>query len=116
MVDSSELVDITERAFTFAVRIVKLAKLLDTESRVARPIVDQLLRAGTSIGANLEEAVAGQSTSDFLHKNAIALKESRETNYWLRIILETEQFKEPVERGVRALEQESMEIAKFIGS
>lgn len=114
--DSGKLRDITQRAFSFAVRIVKLAKLLHSESNVARPVIDQLLRAGTSIGANLEEAVAGQSTSDFLHKNSIALKEARETNYWLRLLLETEQFTEPVEKGVRALELESMEIAKIIGS
>ena len=81
MAEPGKLIDITERAFGFAVRIVKLSKLLHSKSRVARPIIDQLLRAGTSIGANLEEGVAAQSTSDFLHKNSIALKEARETNY-----------------------------------
>lgn len=110
-----KLVDITERAFAFAVRIVKLCKFLEKHSDVSRTVINQLLDAGTSVGANLEEAVAGQSKADFIHKNAIALKEARESNYWLRLIIATTDFDEPVKTGILELEQESIEIAKIIG-
>lgn len=108
-------VDIRERAFEFAVRIVKLCKYLEKESSVSRNLIMQLLDAGMSIGANLEEAKAGQSTSDFIHKNAISLKEARQANYWLRLILATESFEEGVKSGIEDLKDESMEIAKIIG-
>ena len=71
--NTKKLVDIRERAFEFAVRIVKLCKYLEKNSNVGRNVISQLLDAGTSVGANLEEAKAGQSTADFIHKNAIAL-------------------------------------------
>ena len=75
----------------------------------------QLLDAGTSVGANLEEAKAVQSKADFIHKNAISLKEARESNYWLRLILATETLKPNVLVGIQELEQESLELAKIIG-
>ena len=71
-----ELIPITDRCFAFAVRIVKLCKFLERHSDTSRTLINQLLDAGTSVGANLEEAVAGQSKADFIHKNAIALKEA----------------------------------------
>jgi four helix bundle protein len=59
------------------------------KQKISSPSIrNQLLRAGTSIGANLEEAVASESRRDFIHKNSIALKEARETDYWLRLIIE----------------------------
>lgn len=78
--------DIRERAFEFAVRIVKVCQFLDEQPGVGRTLGKQLIRSGTSIGANLEEAQAGQSRADFISKNAIALKEARETHYWLRLL------------------------------
>jgi four helix bundle protein len=75
----------------------------------------QLLDAATSVGANLEEAKAGQSRADFIHKNAISLKEAREANYWLRLILATENFKDDVRRGIEDLEAESLIIANIVG-
>ena len=66
-------------------------------------------------GANLEEAVAGQSKADFIHKNAIALKEARESNYWLRLIIATGTFETPVRKGIVELVDESREISKIIG-
>lgn len=107
---------IREKSFAFAVRIMKLCKYLEKHTNVAKPIIIQLLKAGSSIGANLEEAVAGQSKSDFIHKNAISLKEVRETNYWLRLILETETFDQSVRKGIEELKVESLSIAKIIGS
>jgi four helix bundle protein len=81
--------EIGERAFAFAVRVVKLCQTLDERPGVSRTLSKQLLRAGTSIGANLEESRGGQSRADFLSKNSIALKEARETHYWLRLLIAT---------------------------
>jgi four helix bundle protein len=78
--------DIQERAFEFACRMVKLAQFLYGAGGVGRTLANQLLRSGTSIGANLEEAHAGQSKPDFIAKCSIALKEARETYYWLRLL------------------------------
>ena len=113
--NTKKLVDIRERAFEFAVRIVKLCKYLEKNSNVGRNVISQLLDAGTSVGANLEEAKAGQSTADFIHKNAIALKEARESNYWLRLILATENLKDEARAGMEDLRDEAMIIAKIIG-
>jgi four helix bundle protein len=107
---------IREKSFTFAVRIVKLCKYLEKKSDVPKSVINQLLKAGTSVGANLEEAVAGQSKADFVHKNSISLKEARESNYWLRLILETSDFKENARKGIEELRDESLSIAKIIGS
>jgi four helix bundle protein len=69
-------VDVRARSFDFSVRIVRLCNHLFGKSGVGRTLVNQLLKAGTSVGANLEEAQAGQSRADFISKNAIALKEA----------------------------------------
>ena len=82
--------DILERTFRFAVRVVKLCQVLDQQPGVGRTLSRQLLRSGTSIGANVEEAQAGQSRADFVSKYSIACKESRETHYWLRLLSECE--------------------------
>ena len=112
--EHTRLVPITDRAFAFAVRIVKLCKFLEKRTDTSKNVINQLLDAGTSVGANLEEAVAGQSRADFIHKNAIALKESRESNYWLRLIIATNNFKGSVSAGILELEKESGEISKII--
>jgi four helix bundle protein len=80
--------DIVERTFRFSIRVVRLCQVLDREPGVGRTLSRQLLRSGTSIGANIEEAQAGQSRADFLSKYSIACKEARETHYWLRLIAE----------------------------
>jgi four helix bundle protein len=77
---------IQERAFEFACRVVRLVEYLNRRSLAARTISRQLLRSGTSIGANLEEASAAQSKADFISKCSIASKEARETRYWLRLL------------------------------
>ena len=109
------LVDVNDRAFVFAVRVVKLCKYLEKNSDVSRSLVSQLMRAATSVGANLEEAVAGQSRADFIHKSAIALKEAREANYWLRLIVETGSFETDIRTGISELSGESLEIARILG-
>ena len=80
---------IGEKSFQFAIRIVKLCRFLQQEKR-EYILSKQLLRAGTSIGANVSEAKQGQSRADFLSKNAIALKEAEETDYWLRLLFATD--------------------------
>jgi four helix bundle protein len=79
--------EISERAFEFAVRVIKLCQVLDEKPGVSRTLANQLLRSGTSVGANLEESKGGQSRADFLSKVSISLKEARETHYWLRLLL-----------------------------
>ena len=79
---------IKEKTFALAVRIVKLYKLLCNDKK-EYVLSKQLLRAGTSIGANVQEAQAAQSKKDFAAKMAIASKEARETKYWLLLLLET---------------------------
>ena len=82
--------DICERTFEFSVRIVRLCQELDKKPGVARTLGRQLLRSGTSIGANVEEAQGGQSRADFVSKYSISCKEARETHYWLRLLIATE--------------------------
>jgi len=76
------------KSFAFAVRIVNLFKHLSTEKREF-VLSKQLLRCGTSIGALVREAEQAESRPDFIHKLAIALKESNETEYWLELLKET---------------------------
>jgi four helix bundle protein len=79
--------DIPTRAFEFGVRIIKLCQHLDAKPGVSRTLAPQLLRAGTSIGANVEEGQAAQSKADFIAKYSISLKEARETSYRLRLLI-----------------------------
>ncbi|MCC5841814.1 MAG: four helix bundle protein [Opitutales bacterium] len=86
----SEPPEIAGRAFVFAVRIVKVCQTLDERPGVSRTLANQLLRSGTSVGANLEESKGGQSRADYLSKVSISLKEARETHYWLRLLIAAE--------------------------
>ncbi|SFR05279.1 four helix bundle protein [Desulfoscipio geothermicus] len=78
--------DLPERSFQFALRVVKLCQFLNEKPGVPRTLANQLLRSGTSIGANIEEGQGSQSEADFLSKYSIACKEARETHYWLQLI------------------------------
>jgi len=80
---------ILEKSYAFGLRIVKLYVHL-RKQRVERELLLQLLRSGTSIGANIEEAEGAQSKSDFIHKVSISYKEARETSYWLRLLKDAE--------------------------
>lgn len=82
--------DLPKRTFEFAKRIVALCIVLDEKPGTSRTLAKQLLRSGTSIGANVEEAQASQSEPDFLSKRSIACKEARETHYWLRLLAASE--------------------------
>ena len=85
------MMDITveQKSFQFAVRIVRLYKYLRSVKKEF-VLAKQLLRSGTSIGANVAEAQQAQSRADFISKMNIALKETAETNYWLRLLHATE--------------------------
>ena len=80
---------IEDKSFAFAVKIVKLYKYLCEEKREF-VLSKQVLRSGTSVGANVSEALQGQSKRDFLMKMNIALKEISETKYWLRLLRATD--------------------------
>ena len=80
---------IQEKSFDFAVRIVKLCRFLRDEKKEF-VLSKQLLRCGTSIGANVAESQQAQSKADFINKLNVALKEAYETNYWLRLLFATE--------------------------
>jgi four helix bundle protein len=77
-----------EKSFSFALRTIKLYQHLANEHREF-VLSKQVLRAGASIGANIEESVHAQSKTDFIHKLSIAQKEACETNYWLRLLRES---------------------------
>jgi four helix bundle protein len=105
--------DIQERTFCFALEIIRLCRQLGGNPGVGRILALQLLRSGTSVGANVEEAQAGQSRADFISKYAISLKEAREANYWLRLIAEAN-FIDP--STLQTLLQESYELSRVLGA
>ncbi|MBJ6723177.1 four helix bundle protein [Geomesophilobacter sediminis] len=74
---------VKEKSYAFALNVIEFCRLLTEQREFV--LSKQLLRAGTSIGANIEEALAGQSRADFIAKMSIASKEARESNYWLRL-------------------------------
>ena len=84
---------IADKSFDFAVRIVNLHKYL-IENGVDYSLARQLLKCGTSIGANVSEAIKAQSTADFYTKLSIALKEANEAHYWLRLLFVTKYLTE----------------------
>ncbi|MCF7973941.1 MAG: four helix bundle protein [Phycisphaerae bacterium] len=99
------------KSYDFAVRIIRFSRELQNEKHFE--IASQLLRSGTSIGANVEEASAGQSRRDFFAKMAISSKEARETNYWLRLIRDAELVS--LDR-VQPLLDDSYELVKILCS
>jgi four helix bundle protein len=106
-------VDIQQRTFAFAVRIVKLCRHLEEKPGVGRTLSRQLLRAGTSVGANIEEAQSGTTKADFIYKVAIALKEARETDYWLRLLQAAQVV--PVER-LKELKGEAEQLKRILAA
>jgi four helix bundle protein len=79
---------IIKKSYDFAVRIVKMYQHLSSEKK-EYVLSKQILRSGTSVGANVEEAIGGISKADFKAKMSIAYKEARETDYWLRLLKDT---------------------------
>ena len=100
------------KSYAFAVRIVKVYQYLCEEKR-EYVLSKQLMRSGTSIGANIEEAIGGQSDKDFFSKLTIAYKEARETHYWIRLLKDTDYLSKS-ER--ESLLSDVNELLKIIGS
>ena len=105
--------DILERTFEFAARIIMLCGKLDERPGVGRVMMSQMLRAGTSVPANVEEAQAAQSKADFISKMSIALKESRETHLRLRLLATANII---ADAELRLLISEAEEIKLVIGA
>lgn len=80
---------VQNKSYDFALRIVKVYKYLSQEKKEF-VLSKQLLRSGTSIGANIEEAIGGQSKADFFAKLTIAYKEARESKYWIRLLRDSD--------------------------
>ena len=103
---------VKDKSYKFAIRIVNLYKYL-TENKKEFVLSKQVLRSGTSIGANIEESLGGQSTKDFSSKLAIAYKETRETKYWLNLLRDCSYLSQPESAS---LLENCEELLKIIGS
>ena len=103
---------ISEKSFCFAVRVVRLYKYL-CDKKKEYVLSKQLLRSGTSIGANVTEALQGQSKRDFLMRMNIALKEASETKYWLRLLRATGYLND---REQQSMFSDCVELEKILTS
>ncbi len=103
---------ISEKSFTFALRIVKLYQYL-CEEKKEFVLSKQILRSGTSIGANIEEGIGGQSGKDFHSKMSIAYKEARETHYWLRLLYKANYIADTAYQSILA---DCDELVRILGS
>jgi len=103
---------ICEKSYSFAIRIVKLNKYLK-ENKREYILSNQVFRSGTSIGANVEEALGGQSEKDFINKMSIAYKEARETQYWIRILCDSGYL---TNKQAESLLIDCEELLRIIGS
>src|SRR5262245_16002781 len=102
--------DLSERLLKFAVRVLRLVQALPRNAS-SRHVAGQLLRCGTSAGANYEEARGAESRADFLHKLGVSWKETRESWYWLRVVHRAELIKP---KRVESLLQESNELSAIL--
>jgi four helix bundle protein len=103
---------IQEKSYKFALRIIKLYQYL-SENKKEYTLSKQILKSGTSIGANVEESIGGQSEKDFYAKLAISYKEARETHYWLRLLRDSDYLEIKL---ADSLILDCEEILKIIGS
>lgn len=103
---------IATKSFDFALLIINLYIHLKDNNEFI--ISKQLLKSGTSIGANIEEAIAAQSKRDFISKMAIASKEARETKYWLRLLSESQLVEVDVELYLQEIEHIINIITKIV--
>ena len=103
---------VQEKSYAFALRIVKLYRWL-CEDKKEFVLSKQILRSGTSVGANVEEAIGGQSEKDFLSKIAIAYKEIRETHYWLRLLHDADYIDD---NAFQSVITDCEELTKILGS
>ena len=104
---------VLEKSFNFSVRIIKLYRFLLKEGRSVEPILKQILRSGTSIGANITEAQNAPSTKDFINKLNISLKEARESEYWLNLFKASNIINE---KSHKSLLEDCKELIKLLTS
>ncbi len=104
---------ILAKTFQFALRIIKLFSHLK-ENKVAHELSVQILKSGTSIGANVEEAIGGSSRKDFIHKLEIAYKETGETRYWLKLMKESKLLEEKLSISLITDSEEILRILTSI--
>ncbi|MEM7551662.1 MAG: four helix bundle protein [Bacteroidota bacterium] len=102
---------IQSKSYSFALKIIEVYKQLHQDKEF--DLSSQLLRSGTSTGANVEEAIGAHSKKDFLSKMTIAYKEARETKYWLRLLTDSQILNSD---QVRSMFLDIEEILKIIGS
>lgn len=103
---------VREKSYAFALRTVKLYKYL-IEEKKEYVLSKQVLRSGTSIGANVEEAIGAQSQKDFINKMSVAYKEARETHYWLRLLTDSGSFNAKLSASLLS---DCEELLKILGS
>jgi four helix bundle protein len=103
--------DLRVRSFQFAVDVVRFARSVALDDAALRRLALQLIDSVGSVGANLEEAAAGQTKRDFIAKTCIALKEARESRFWLRLIAASEPT---VKERAQPLHAESSEIVAML--
>ncbi|MGP8214491.1 MAG: four helix bundle protein [Bacteroidia bacterium] len=103
---------IRDKSYAFSIRVVNLYRFL-CEEKKEFVLSKQLVRSGTSIGANIEEGIGGQSEKDFFAKLNIAYKEARETYYWLRLLKDTGYLSENESKSIL---EDCDELLKIIGS
>ena len=94
---------VREKSFAFALEVIALYQKLQNEREYV--LSKQLLRSGTSIGANVEEAVAAQSRRDFLSKMSVASKEARETRYWLVLLEQSKLTRVEIKSSIGSVEE-----------
>ena len=100
---------VRDKSYAFALRTISLAKWLKQQKEFE--IAGQVLRSGTAIGSNVEEALAGVSRADFIAKMSIASKEARETHYWLRLLHDS---KIVADSRISPLENENVELIRVL--
>ena len=103
---------VLQKSKAFAVRIVRLYQYL-TEEKKEKVLSRQVLRSGTSIGANIKESIRAQSTADFLSKMQISLKEASETEYWLELLTDTDYI---TEKAADSLLNDCRELIRILTS
>ena len=103
---------VQNKSYDFALRIVKVYRYLSQEKKEF-VLSKQLLRSGTSVGANIEEAIGGQTKADFFAKLTIAYKEARESKYWIRLLRDSDYL--TIEQSDDLL-KDVEELLKIIGS
>jgi four helix bundle protein len=103
---------VATKSYAFALRVIKLYKYLVSEKKEF-VLSKQILRSGTSVGANIKEAEHAQSKNDFLHKMNIALKEANETEYWLMLLKDSEYISAD---SFNSIYPDSVELIKLLAS